>query len=229
MFDGDRTTLHPHRPQISVTRPTYLQAATQSDVMVTPAGRLRFAPLLLATMRHVVPGARVAPRHHAGIQIVTVMLGGSLVHGDALGGRATLGPDDICLRSTGSGVEHGAFAASVEPVRALELWLTARADVVPWFEQRTVRRTERLGRLFPIAGRGSDLAIDADVGIGAGVLAVGTSMNHRVTRRSYLVSTVGRISIDGTIVEPGARVVLRGPGIARITAIESTEVVTVSR
>ena len=212
-----------YRPlRISIKQParTPHDHATLADVMVTAAGRLRCAPLLLAATRRYAAGDHQPPRRHTGIDIVTIVLHGSIVQLDTHV-RHVLGPDDITVRSTGSGIEHAVLADATQPSAVLELWLPGRVDEPARHVRFTRPRGERLGCW-------SKLVALRDVTVSAIVLPVGATTVYRSVQRSYLLSTIGRIAIDGRTAQPDERVAVRGSGELRINALESTEIVAVT-
>ena len=210
------TACQRRRPRIAIKQPVRCPH-DHRDVMVTAAGRLRCAPLLLVATRRLLPGWQ-PPRRHAGIDIVTVMLSGTIVHVDEQR-RHTLGPEDVAVRWTGRGIEHAVIAA--EPATLLELWLPGRADVEAGYARYVQPRVERVEQWSTLASAG-------DAIVRAIVLPVGATTAHRSRERSYLLSTLGRVVVDGHPVAPDARVTVHGSGGVRITALESTEVVAVT-
>src|SRR5688572_21213791 len=94
-------------------------ATIPMQMLVTSGGRLRFPPLLAVSCRQISPGAATRLRHHAGVDIVCVMLGGALAVESATGERRTLGADDVALLATGTGIAYRWRAVGAEPAYAV--------------------------------------------------------------------------------------------------------------
>jgi len=110
---------------------------------------------------------------------------------------------------------HLTSAISDEPARFLEIWVRAAVAA------RTVVRHARVERVE----RPTEVVATGGGSIRSVVLPVGAMLRHRNRTPSYVLSTVGRICVDGLIAGPAARVQLIGDGDVAITALESTEVV----
>jgi redox-sensitive bicupin YhaK (pirin superfamily) len=202
----------------------------QSIVTATPRPSGRFSPVLCVAWRELAPGDTVTARHHAHVDIVTIMLSGVLYQTDAMGAPHALDAESIALRSTGGATlrPHTLHAASTitESVRALEVWLPSQ-HTTQRFTASAARRADRVARMTTLAGPSARLATDARIAIRACVLAVGASIRHAFQGPSYVISTFGRIAIDGVVVEPAARAAILCGGSTSITALESTEVITI--
>ncbi len=84
---------------------------------------LSFGPLLVLNVDEVQPGDGYVRHRHAGVEILTWVLAGTLEHVDASGNRL-LRPGTLQYLSAGSGIEHAERSGSaVEPVRVVQMWL----------------------------------------------------------------------------------------------------------
>ncbi len=194
------------------------------DVLVDAHGSLRLSPLLVAMSRELAPDVRTRTYHHAGVDIVCVMTSGSLRHESELGVHV-LGPEDIYVLSTGTGLESRWSTAGDEPACALIFWFLGAGDREPRSLLRSASRFTRVGRLATLATR-SALGDQPALEIRSAVLPVGASViapSHATG--SYLVSTLGAVEIDGVTACPGEGVV--GRGARHLVARESTEVVLI--
>ena len=215
----------------SVERSPRFARGTYPHIPVGTRGELPLDPLLLAAVERWEPGSFRPRQNHRGIEIVRVMLRGTLVHQDSSIGRCFVGSDDVTVLSTGAGVEQQESVLFDEPAHAVVFWLRSSAPDAPaHFAQHTFSRAARVNTLLPIV-YGSDrvtnaLHINADVTISSGALEAGTTAAARSRRGcGYLISTVGRVVVNGVIVEPGDRIVIRGRDWVRVQALEPTDVV----
>jgi redox-sensitive bicupin YhaK (pirin superfamily) len=89
------------------------------------AGNLAFGPLLAFNCDLVQPGPGYVGHRHAGLDILTWVVSGTLLH-EAATGTHEVRPGQLQYLATGSGLEHSERSASdSEPVQVLQLWLTA--------------------------------------------------------------------------------------------------------
>jgi quercetin 2,3-dioxygenase len=74
---------------------------------------------------HLVGSGLGFPDHpHAGVEIVTWVLEGELVHTDSTGASATVTAGTVQVQATGSGIVHSETASPAGPARFVQAWLT---------------------------------------------------------------------------------------------------------
>lgn len=169
---------------------------------------------------HVVPGGGF-PRHpHRDMEIFTYVVFGALEHGDNLGNRRVLGPDDIQVMGAGRGIVHSEFNPSAtEPAHFLQVWLRPAATGLPpqYAEWRMPGGRENDPKLLIVAGDGREgaasLRQDADVYR----LRCGNpvSVNHelRPGRAMWLQVVRGGIGVEGVHVGAGDAWATDRPGL----------------
>jgi quercetin 2,3-dioxygenase len=71
------------------------------------------------------PGMRVPPHPHTGLQTVTWLVEGEVLHRDSLGSLASAGPGQLNLMTAGSGIAHSEESPPDHPPRmhGLQLWV----------------------------------------------------------------------------------------------------------
>lgn len=86
-----------------------------------------FGELLALNDELLQPGAGYAEHPHRGVELVTWVVSGRLLHTDAQGGRVELGPGSASLLSAGSGIRHAETCPreSAVPVRFVQTWLVS--------------------------------------------------------------------------------------------------------
>jgi redox-sensitive bicupin YhaK (pirin superfamily) len=108
--------------------------------------RLGFRSLRVLNEDRIAPGAGFGAHPHRDMEILTVVLQGSLEHRDSSGARSLLRAGDVQRMSAGRGVVHSEWNASdTESLHLLQIWLqTASPGIAPSHET---------GRaLFPVDG-----------------------------------------------------------------------------
>lgn len=94
--------------------------------------RFGFAALRVLNEDRIAPGGGFPEHGHANMEILTVLLSGSLRHRDSLGHEEVLGPGDAQWMGAGHGIRHSEVNASAEaPVHLLQLWLQPERSNLP--------------------------------------------------------------------------------------------------
>ncbi len=108
----------------------------------------KFRTLRVMNEDHVAPSQGFGLHPHRDMEIVTVVLNGTLAHEDSLGHRQTLGPDEVQWMSAGSGIRHSEFNHSAdEPVHLYQIWLLPRDKALePAYDQRVFDPAARQNR-----------------------------------------------------------------------------------
>lgn len=80
-----------------------------------------FGPLPVAGR----PGMRLPPHPHTGLQTVTWLVEGEMLHRDSLGNRQLVGPGQLNLMTAGHGITHSEDSPEVRPptMHGLQLWV----------------------------------------------------------------------------------------------------------
>jgi len=145
---------------------------------------------LIACDEHLVsPGAGFDEHAHAGTELVSWVLDGTLAHSDGAGRRHLVRPGHAQYQLTGSGIRHGEHnGSSLEPVRFVQLALLTDGEqraydvAVPpltlsvgRFDVLTRCRSARVdGSLVHLfVGRGNFHVAGVDLAVGDSVRAVG--------------------------------------------------------
>jgi redox-sensitive bicupin YhaK (pirin superfamily) len=179
---------------------------------------------------HFGPGAPMAigPQPHVGIQTVTRLVEGEVVHRDSLGSRQPVRPGQLNLMTAGRGVAH---AEESPPGRddgqhGVQLWIAlpdATRDGEPAFEHRADLPVVELGALVvtvlngALAGVRSGARADTPI-VGAGLSAPDGGDARLTVDPDFehgLVAFDGTLDIEGESVAPGELLYL-GPGRDRL-------------
>jgi len=131
-----------------------------------------FASLIVCNDDHLAASAGYPDHPHRGVDIVTWMLSGSLVHADSNGNRGVIHRGEVQRMSAGSGIVHternDAYQTSVKsapsPAHFVQMWLPSdKPDAPPSYEQRGLDLDDLAGGWVPVVS-GSD---------GHGVISIG--------------------------------------------------------
>jgi hypothetical protein len=188
----------------------------------------------------VAPGTGFDTHPHRDMEIVTWVLGGSLVHQDSTGHAGVIYPGLAQRMSAGTGILHSEKNDSwrlqgdrhVDPVHFVQMWVVPdEAGVTPGYAQREIDAELLSGALVPVASGRPEHA-DSAIGIAnrhatlhAARLAPGQAVT--LPDAPYLHLFVARGAVDleeaGPLAE-GDAVRLTATGGHRVTAAEAAEI-----
>ncbi|PVB59881.1 pirin-like bicupin family protein [Labrenzia sp. 011] len=102
--------------------------------------RMGYAALRVINEDRIIPGAGFAEHGHEDMDILTLVLSGSLRHTDTIGNEIILAPGEVQLMSAGSGIRHAEMNASdTQPAHFLQIWLIPDArGGTPAYQQATL-------------------------------------------------------------------------------------------
>lgn len=181
-------------------------------------GRLDLDPLVLFARGEMRPGEVMDMHPHQDMEIVDVVLEGSLGHRDSLGDEAVVSQGDAMLLSAGRGVEHGAWTVGEVPVQVLVIWVRpAEQGASP---KTHVRRSAELPRQdgWRVIASGAPgtgaLPVGRDVLILERSLAPNGTAAYRLApgRTAYLHVEAGSLTVNGQAAGAGDRILVEGSG-----------------
>lgn len=181
---------------------------------------------------------QVGPHPHIGLQTVTWLLEGEVLHTDSLGSEQPIRPGQLNLMTAGAGIAHAESARRSGGCHGIQLWVAqpeATRHGASAFEHHPELPQVAIGEAVAtvlvgaLAGATSPARHDTPL-IGADLaLAAGDSeLPLDATWEHALVVSAGRVSVDGQAVAPGqlaylapgrAALALRAEGPARVLLI----------
>jgi redox-sensitive bicupin YhaK (pirin superfamily) len=193
--------------------------------------QIGFSDLKLLNDDLVQGGGGFATHEHKDIEVFSYVLDGALQHEDSMGGGSVVPAGDVLTMSAGTGITHSEFNHSkTDPVHFLQIWmLPDRRGVMPRYGQRHVPESEKRGRLRLIIspdGHDDSLPFYQDTRIYAGLFD-GDERAELVLdpdRYAYVHVIRGRVSLNGTSLNAGDGVRVRGERRLTITAGDNAEV-----
>ena len=102
------------------------------------------------------PGMRVPPHPHIGVQTVSWLFQGLVLHRDSLGGRRLFRPGELNLMTAGRGVTHSKESAAGRPpvLHGLQLWIA-----MPEAERHAEPRFAHHADLPVVRDRGASVTV----------------------------------------------------------------------
>ncbi len=164
----------------------------------------------------VQPGVSfgIGPHPHMGLQTVTWLLAGELLHVDSLGSEQLIRPGQLNLMTAGHGVSHAEEdPARAEEVHVVQLWVaqpSATRDGPAAFEHHAelpgveLDHAEAAVLVGAFGGVVSPARRDTEhMGVELTVRGPGTTVPLRPDYEHALVVLEGSVVVDGVTVEPG--------------------------
>ncbi|HWD94791.1 MAG TPA: pirin family protein [Acidimicrobiales bacterium] len=163
----------------------------------------------------------VAPHPHIGLQTVTWLFDGAIVHRDSLGSEQLIRSGQLNLMTSGEGIAHSEENPGITSgeLHGVQLWVALpnatrhggsefeHYEALPTFGMAhgsgSVLIGQHLDQISP-ARRDSDL-----VGLELRLLPGDSTVELRPDFEYALVVTNGALELDGTVVEPGHLAYLR--------------------
>jgi redox-sensitive bicupin YhaK (pirin superfamily) len=179
-----------------------------------------------------MPGMQVPPHPHMGLQTVTWLLEGEVLHRDSIGSLQTIHPGQLNLMTAGHGIAHSEESPAEHPpsLHGLQLWVALPAgakDRAARFDHHEdlPRRTFDGGAYTVVMGEFAGLTSPALtfsplVGVDL-VLDPGASIEPplRPDFEYAIVVMAGAVTVDGTALEPHSLLYLGdGLDISRVRA-----------
>ena len=169
-----------------------------------------FRSLRVINEDRVVPGAGFPTHAHRDMDILSIVLEGTLEHQDSLGNGTRIRPGEVQRMSAGTGIRHSEFNPSAaEPVHFLQIWIIPeRSGLPPGYEQREFPPDERRGLLRLVAspdGAQGSLTVHQDARVFIGSLRAGEKVTHTLGpgRGVWLQVARGIVAFNGTEMREG--------------------------
>ncbi|MBK8944642.1 MAG: pirin family protein [Ignavibacteriae bacterium] len=111
--------------------------------------KIRFGKLRVLNDDWVAPAEGFGMHPHDNMEIVTILLKGSLAHKDSMGHQEIIKPNEIQVMSAGTGITHSEFNASEnENVELLQIWVFPdKSGHTPRYDQKYFNPVERRNKL----------------------------------------------------------------------------------
>ncbi len=175
------------------------------------------------------------PMHgHRDMEIVSYVCEGTLVHQDTLGNRGRLGPGDVQVMTTGTGIVHSEVNEEAARVRMYQLWFLPDAPGLDPGYRDSIRPKGGATGCFAVlasgmASRPGGVRIHQDAAVLGADLENGQSVRCELApgRQAYVVAAHGRLSIMGAELGERDGAVVDDVASFSITALEASDVLVI--
>jgi hypothetical protein len=160
-------------------------------------------------------GLDIGPHPHTGLQTVTWLLAGEVLHRDSVGSEQVIRPGQLNLMTAGAGVAHAeeATGSYAGPLHGVQLWVAqpeatrhgpAAFEHHPELPQVELDATVATVLVGDLAGTASPARRDTDhLGVDLALRAGRTTLPLQASHEHAVVVLEGAVEVDGTVVEPG--------------------------
>jgi redox-sensitive bicupin YhaK (pirin superfamily) len=190
-----------------------------------------FRSLRVINEDRVAPGRGFDMHGHRDMEIVTIVLEGTLAHRDSLGSSGELRPGELQRMTAGTGIMHSEFNPSeVEPVHLYQIWLfPEQRGLVPSYDQKAFPESERRNQLRLVAspdGHDGSLVIRQNARLFLGSLNEGSTAAYPLAsgRHAWLQVLRGRVELNGNAVVAGDGAAASDESTLSLRAIVPSEV-----
>lgn len=174
------------------------------------------------------------PHPHRDMEIITYVREGAVTHEDNMGNKGRTSRGDVQVMSAGTGVRHSEYNLDDALLRMFQIWIIPdKPGGEPTWGARRFPEGDRAGRFVALA---SGFAEDADaLPIRASARLLGASLKKGETatytldptRHAYLVSSGGKLEVNGVVLENRDGAAVTGETELKVTALEDGDAVLV--
>lgn len=196
------------------------------------SSNIHFGPLRVMNDDIIQAGGGFPTHPHSDMEIVTIVLEGTVAHKDSTGGEGTITVNEIQRMTAGKGIQHSEFNPSdSEVLRLLQIWfIPNQRGHKPSYEQKKFSYEEKKNNLLKVvSGRKEDgiIFINQDAEIFLSDLDKEKEIKYEIdtNRGAYLHLIEGAVNVNGMSLLPGDAVKLFQEKILVVNSLESSKII----
>ncbi|MCJ2183565.1 pirin family protein [Novosphingobium sp. 1949] len=200
----------------------------------TDPANMGFRALRVLNEDRIIPGGGFAEHGHADMEILTLVLDGTLAHHDSLGNAVRIEAGEVQRMTAGTGVRHS--ERNPDPDRRahiVQIWIFPETDgLAPGYEQKAFAPTEHRNTFRPIAnrdGHAGALTLHQDAALALARMDEGARIEQALSpARGYWVQVLrGIVALGGTEMREGDGAALSAESTLRLEAETQAEVLLI--
>ena len=182
----------------------------------------------------IVAGGEGFGRHpHDNMEIITIVLDGTLEHKDSMGHAQQIVPNEVQVMSAGTGVTHSEYNPDPKKkVNLLQTWIFPKEKgVQPRYDQKAFAPEERLNQLqllvSPIDNHDAGLKIHQDAWIYRTTLEAGNNVVHQLHNNNngaYIFVIDGKLKIGDQVMNKRDAIGISEAENFEINALDKSDV-----
>lgn len=146
---------------------------------------------------------------HANMEIVTVVLSGSITHEDSLGNNGTISAGEVQRMSAGTGILHSEMNEGDTDVHLYQIWIHPKSLTEPGYQQMRLPRRDGLVLVASPDGKNNSLLINQSAYIWKGSFGKGQRLGYTLEKSGNIVYALliqGKLKIDNLTIEKGSAI-----------------------
>ena len=178
----------------------------------------------------VMPGQGFGTHPHRDMEIVTLILSGSLEHKDSMGNGRVIQTGEVQYMSAGTGVYHSEFNPSKdEAVHLLQIWIVPdQNSLAPRYAERSFAHAPS-GAFHLVTsktGREGSIAIHQDADLWLAKLHAGDQVTHPLaaSRHAWIHVAEGEVTLNGKTLGAGDAAAVSKEALLELTATKASQV-----
>lgn len=171
--------------------------------------QMAFRALRVINEDWIAPQNGFGMHPHRDMEIITVVLEGSLKHKDSMGNTAVVRPGEVQRMSAGTGVMHSEFNADERETHLLQIWIMPeKTGIEPSYGQKSFAdELEKKNLVLAVSkdGRDGSISMNQNADVYLGRLALGEELNYaiRTDRHVWIQMTGGTLNANGKVLTTG--------------------------
>jgi quercetin 2,3-dioxygenase len=171
---------------------------------------IHFGPLRVINDDIIQPGEGFPTHPHRDMEIVTIILEGTVAHKDSSGGKGTITVNEVQRMTAGSGIYHSEFNDSdTEILKLLQIWFIPNTlGLTPSYEQKKFSHEMKKNKLLKVVSGNKEDGIifinqDAEIFLSDLEPGIEIEFDLKKNRGAYLHLINGAVNVNGTALLSG--------------------------
>ncbi len=171
---------------------------------------LHFGPLRVMNDDLIRPDSGFPTHPHHNMEIVTIILEGTVAHKDSSGGEGTITVNEVQRMTAGRGIFHSEFnPSSTKDLKLLQIWfIPNRQGLIPSYEQKKFSHEDKQNKLLKVVSGKKEngiIFINQDAEIYLSDLDKGRQVKHQLdpVRGAYVHVIEGLSTVNGEKLQSG--------------------------
>ncbi|MHB8904833.1 MAG: pirin family protein [Melioribacteraceae bacterium] len=193
---------------------------------------IHFGPLRVMNDDTIQPGEGFPTHPHRDMEIVTIILEGTVAHKDSTGGEGTITVNEVQRMTAGSGIYHSEFNPSDwEILKLLQIWfIPNKLGLTPSYEQKKFSQEVKKNILLKVvSGNKEDgvIFLNQDAEIFLSDLEDEKEITHglKESRGAYIHLIEGAVNVNGVLLSNGDAVGITGEEKIIIAATANSKII----
>ena len=156
----------------------------------------------------VAPGQGFGLHAHANMEIISVLLAGTMNHKDSLGYSEVIPAGGVQIMSAGSGLRHEEYNVGDDQVNFLQIWIEPKLqNVTPRYQRRQFPLEKRKNKLVTIVSNEEGTAhcwINQNAKLSLGYFDAGQTVNYalpKLNKELFIFCISGELTIGGETLQ----------------------------